>query len=106
MAENYKVRKPCTLTPPPPAAPSKIDIPVDKVGTPPSPITKIVARSGSSTSYEREASPRYADIYFTSSQYTTLVNNVNSATVHISYDAPAIAGDDVISNVNITVTYP
>jgi hypothetical protein len=110
LAEAYRINSNCVLLPPGTIPPSQIDMPVTTVNGAPSPIFKIVARQGSRSSWERETAlpqQRYADIYFNSNQFNTLINNVNTGTrVYVTYDAPAIAGDDRISNQSVTFSYP
>jgi hypothetical protein len=110
MAEVYKVTNPCVLTPPSPATPTKIDMPVSAMNNPLTPVHKIVARQGSLNSWERETQPaqRYADIYFNSNQFATLVANVNSSSksIYVTYNAPAIPGDDRIILGGISFQYP
>lgn len=102
-SEAYRVQKPCTFSPPPPAIPTKINFAVTPLNSPPSPLTKIVARKGSGSSFEREVVPRFADIFMTAGQFSFLLNNCNTATVSISYSADAVAGDDPITGVAVTV---
>ena len=105
--EVYQVLGGCTPSPPAPATPTRIDMPVQKVNDATTPVVKIVARKGSSSSWERETSPRYSDIYFNSTQFNTLVANVNTSnSIFVTYDAPSINGDDQIYNQKVTSHYP
>ena len=108
MAEAYKVTTTAsTFTPPAPATPTKIDMPVTSANSPPSPVTKIVARQGTTSSWEREVTPRYADIYFNSAQFTLLTQRIQqNKNVYVTYNAPAIAGDDQITQQSVTTSYP
>lgn len=109
MPEVYKVDTGCVFSPPG-GTTSEIEIPVHTVNSAPTPVHRIYAYPPSGTSWEHETSKpanRYADIYFTTNQFTTLKNNVKTRPVWISYDAPDIpGGNDLISNQTVYLTYP
>jgi hypothetical protein len=105
VSEAYRVNNGCTLSPA--GAPTKITMPVTSVNNATSPVTKIVARQGSLASWEREATPRYADIYFNANQFTLLKTTVNTTQrIYVTYDSRIIAGDDEISNQKVTFNFP
>lgn len=106
MPEQYRVIPPATFSPNAANA-TRIDMNVQAVNNPPTPVSRIKAYKPSQQSFEREVTPRRADLYLSNNTFGYLKTHVNAAgaTVHISYSAPAISGDDLISGISITASY-
>ena len=108
MAEAYKIKNSNCAFMPTSTNPTKIGMPVTAQGTVSTAVQLINALSVSQNSWEFDAaSPPYSDIYFNSSQFSMLVNNIkNNIVTYVTYDAPSIPGNDAISNQKVTTNYP
>lgn len=106
MSEKYRVNPPCTFSPTP-ANPSRIDMNVTALAPSTTPVSSIKAYKGSQQSFEREVTPRRADLYLSNSNFSILQTHVNAlgSTVHIRYNAPSVNGDDLITLIDIVATY-
>lgn len=104
MSEAYKIKNSSCVFSPNATNPTRIAMPVTAQGIPSTPVQLINALSVSQNSWEYDAaSPPYSDIYFNSSQFSKLVNNIkNNIVTYVIYDAPSIGGNDVISNQKVT----
>ena len=100
MPENYRVTS-HTISP------SLLDLTVTPTNSPPTPVSKIKVYVGSQQSYERESSPRRADVYFGNSKWNSLRSHLQAgATVRFFYTATAIPGaDDPISSADFSASY-
>jgi hypothetical protein len=74
---------------------------------PPTPVSKIKVYVGSQQSYEREVSPRRADVYFSSGKWNNLKTHLQAgATVRFFYNATSIPNaDDPISSPDFSASY-
>jgi hypothetical protein len=108
MAEAYKINSSTCVFMPTSTSPTKIAMPVTPQGSVATPVSLINALSVSQNSWEFDAaSTPYSDIYFNSSQFSTLVNNIkNNVVTYVTYDAPSIAGNDAITKQKVTTNYP
>jgi hypothetical protein len=106
MTEKYRVNPPSTFSPNQANA-TRIDMRVKAIAPKTTEVFSMKAYKGSQQSYEREVTPRRADLYLSNTRFATLQNHVNApgSTVHILYDAPSVPGDDPITIVDIIANY-
>lgn len=117
--ENYLVIKPATFLPPhappppPPPATSQMQMAVQAIGSPPTPITKLIVLldptgSANGTGQEVEAVPRYAQIHLRSSDFASFETHLNdpTCTVRFSYSCSSVAGNDPITSFQPSYSYP
>jgi hypothetical protein len=105
MPEQYRVTSHTCL--PNSTNTTSIHMDVVPVNNPPTPVSRIRAYKPSQQSFEREVTPRRADLYLSNNLFGYLKTHVDTqgSTVLISYNAPAISGDDLISGISIVANY-
>lgn len=109
MSEVYKVDG-STFLPLNSQSPNEIDMPVHTVNNAPTPVHRIFGYAPASLKSQEyntsKPADRYADIYFSTDQFTYLKDNVRKRAIWISYDTDASRGNLPILHQTILSQYP